>query len=129
MHARTVYIYAISLVGCAFMSCVQGDILSRLRQAWMTSKPGFCWHRFAQHLSPTAIPHSPAQIAEQAASPSLIPKSLSRQPSVDNYTRSRQARLGCGACIGPDLTLAPSALRAKVRLCPIPFSDSVALLL
>ncbi|KAG7324281.1 hypothetical protein KOW79_012297 [Hemibagrus wyckioides] len=35
-------------------------------------------------------------------------------PSVDNYTRSRQARLGCGAHIGPDLTLAPSALRSKL---------------
>ncbi|GAA6095575.1 uncharacterized [Tachysurus ichikawai] len=69
--------------------------------------------RLAEHLSPTAIPHSPAQIAEQAASPALIPKSLSRQPSVDNYTLSRQAGLGCGARIGPDLTLAPSALRSK----------------
>lgn len=41
------HVYAISLGGCAFMPCVQGDILSRLRQAWMTSKPGFCWHHFA----------------------------------------------------------------------------------
>lgn len=47
-----VYVYAVSLGGCAFMPRVQGDILSRLRQAWMTSKPGFYWHHFASISRP-----------------------------------------------------------------------------
>lgn len=47
------YIYIASLWAAVLSClCVQGDILSRLRQAWMTSKPGFCWHHFASISRP-----------------------------------------------------------------------------